>query len=48
MREAFRLHKASLAGTKHFQLAYIYTAKELLPQAQLTEKMLLSFKRILE
>jgi ribonuclease P protein component len=46
MREAFRLNKAGIPGTSKLQLAYIYTAKELLPFEQIQEKTVLSFKRL--
>jgi ribonuclease P protein component len=46
MREAFRLNKAGIPGTSKLQLAYIYTAKELLPFKQIQEKTVLSFKRL--
>jgi ribonuclease P protein component len=46
MREAFRLNKAGIPGASKLQLAYIYTAKELLPFEQIQEKTVLSFKRL--
>jgi len=48
MREAYRLNKLTIQGTSKFQIAYIYTAKELLPVNSIEEKMLLSFKRLIE
>lgn len=48
MREAYRLNKLSVPGTSKFQIAYIYTSKELLPINQIEEKMVLSFKRLTE
>jgi ribonuclease P protein component len=48
MREAYRLNKHSIPGTSKFQIAYIYTSKELLPVNQIEEKMVLSFKRLTE
>jgi ribonuclease P protein component len=47
MREAYRLNKHALTGTSKFQIAYIYTAKELIPVNLIEEKMLLSFKRLI-
>lgn len=48
MREAYRLNKASVSGTSKLQMAYIYTAKEILPFEEIRNKMLLSFKRFQE
>src|SRR5688572_27071073 len=48
MREAYRLNKLSIQGATKFQIAYIYTSKELLPVNQIQEKMLMSFKRLME
>jgi ribonuclease P protein component len=48
MREAYRLNKLLLSGTSKLQIAYIYTAKELLPFEQIQEKILLSFKKLAE
>jgi ribonuclease P protein component len=46
MREAFRLNKAGIPGTSKLQMAYIYTAKEILLFDQIQEKTVLSFKRL--
>lgn len=46
MREAFRLNKAGVPGTSKLQMAYIYTAKEILSFDQIQEKTVLSFKRL--
>jgi ribonuclease P protein component len=46
MREAYRLNKSTITGTSKFQIAYIYTAKELLPFSDIQEKMVKSFKRL--
>jgi ribonuclease P protein component len=46
MREAYRLNKTGITGDSKLQMAYIYTAKELLPFVTIQEKMVLSFKRI--
>jgi ribonuclease P protein component len=46
MREAYRLQKSQLQGTTKFQIAYIYTAKEILPFANIQEQIIHSFKRL--
>jgi ribonuclease P protein component len=46
MREAYRLNKAGLPQPPGWQLAYIYTAKDILEFAQIQAKMLASFKRL--
>jgi ribonuclease P protein component len=48
MREAFRMNKGTIPGTTKLQIAYIYTAKEVLPFTQIQAKALLSFKRFSE
>lgn len=48
MREAYRLNKAALSGTSKLQMAYIYTAKEILIFDKIRDKLLLSFKRLIE
>jgi ribonuclease P protein component len=48
VREAYRLNKASLYGTSNLQMAYIYTAKEILIFEEIRDKLLLSFKRLQE
>jgi ribonuclease P protein component len=48
MREAFRLNQSGIEGTSKFQIAYIYTAKEILPFSKTQDKMVLSFKRLTE
>jgi ribonuclease P protein component len=45
MREAYRLSKESIQGNSKLQIAYIYTAKEILPFIQIQAKVLQSFKR---
>ena len=47
MREAYRLNKHAITGTTKFQIAYIYSAKELMPVNLIEEKMVLSFKRLI-
>ena len=48
MREAYRLNKAAIPGTSKLQMAYIYTAKEILMFELIRDKVLLSFKRFEE
>ena len=48
MREAYRLNKGALSGTSKLQMAYIYTAKEILMFDEIQDKLLLSFKRLQE
>lgn len=45
IREAYRVNKAAVPGTSKLQMAYIYTAKEILTFELIRDKMLLSFKR---
>jgi ribonuclease P protein component len=46
MREAYRLNKTSLPKTSKCQIAYIYTAKDILEFEQIRDKMVISFKRL--
>ncbi len=46
MREAYRLNKAVLPETSKLQMAYIYTAKDILLFEQIRDKMIASFKRL--
>jgi ribonuclease P protein component len=48
MREAFRLNKAALPETSKLQMAYIYTAKDILLFDQIRDKMIATFKRLKE
>jgi len=48
IREAYRLNKAAISGTSKLQIAYIYTAKEILIFEVIRDKVLLSFKRFQE
>jgi ribonuclease P protein component len=48
MREAYRLNKGAFSGTSKLQMAYIYTAKEILMFDEIRDKLLLSFKRLQE
>jgi ribonuclease P protein component len=45
IREAFRLNKGAIPGNSKLQMAYIYTAKEILTFEVIRDKVLLSFKR---
>lgn len=46
MREAYRLNKAALPETSKLQMAYIYTAKDILLFDQIRDKMVATFKRL--
>jgi ribonuclease P protein component len=46
MREAYRLHKHILASNQKWLIAYIYTAKEILPSAIIHQKLPLTLARI--
>jgi len=48
IREAYRLNKAAIPGNSKLQMAYIYTAKEILTFDQIRDKIILSFKRFEE
>ncbi len=45
MREAYRLNKALLPSASALQIAYIYTAKNILLFKTIEDKMIASFKR---
>src|SRR5258708_19469106 len=47
IREAYRLNKSSLSSYKKFLIAYIYSAREILPSASIHQKIVLSFKKII-
>lgn len=46
MREAYRLSKAALPQTSALQIAYIYTAKDILVLDQIRDKMVATLKRL--
>jgi len=46
-REGYRLNKTKLASDHFFSIAYIYTAKEVLPSAFIHSKMVLSFNKLI-
>jgi ribonuclease P protein component len=48
IREGYRLNKASLTSDKIFLIAYIYSAKEILPSAVIHQKIVSSLKKITE
>jgi ribonuclease P protein component len=46
IREAYRLHKHQFVSNQKWLIAYIYTAKEILPSALIHEKLPLTLTRI--
>jgi len=47
IREGYRLNKTKLLQDKFFSIAYIYTAKEILPSALIHQKIVLSFDKLI-
>ncbi|HEX6223828.1 MAG TPA: ribonuclease P protein component [Chryseolinea sp.] len=45
IREGYRLNKNLLSGQNKLVIAYIYSAKEILPSAQIHERLVKTFKR---
>ena len=45
IREGYRLNKNQLADQNKLLIAYIYSAKEILPSAQIHERLVKTFKR---
>jgi ribonuclease P protein component len=45
MREAYRKNKHKLASSRKLMLAFIYTAKEILPYAEIERKLILALGR---
>lgn len=45
MREAYRLNKHHLNGRNKWVIAYIYSVKEILPAAQMKERLVKTFRR---
>jgi len=45
IREAYRLNKAQLSDQNKLMIAYIYSVKEILPSAQIHERLIKTFKR---
>lgn len=48
IREGYRLNKSILTSGKKFLIAYIYSAKEIMPSASIHQKIVLSLKKITE
>jgi ribonuclease P protein component len=46
VREGYRLNKSVLMSDKKFLIAYIYSAKEILPSAVIHQKIISSLKKI--
>jgi ribonuclease P protein component len=46
IREAYRANKNLLSGQNKLAIAYIYSIKEILPTAQIQERLLKTFKRL--
>jgi ribonuclease P protein component len=45
IREAYRLNKNQLSGQNKLLIAYLYSVKEILPSAQIHERLIKTFKR---
>ena len=45
IREAYRLNKHRLATSNKLRIAYIYSVKEILPSAQIQDRLVKTFKR---
>ena len=45
IREAYRLNKHRLASSNKLRIAYIYSVKEVLPSAQIQDRLVKTFKR---
>lgn len=48
IREGYRLNKSKLNTNRFFSIAYIYTAKDILPSATIHEKISLSIQKFNE
>ena len=46
VREGYRLNKVNFVSAHFFSIAYIYTAKEILPSAVIHQKITLSFDKL--
>ena len=46
IREGYRLNKSKLRSDIFFSIAYIYTAKEILPSSIIHQKIVLSFEKL--
>ncbi len=47
IREGYRLNKSKLRQDNFFSIAYIYTAKQILPSAIVHQKIILSFDKLI-
>jgi ribonuclease P protein component len=47
IREGYRQNKAKLVSDNFFFIAYIYTAREILPSALIHQKIVLSFDKLI-
>lgn len=47
IREGYRLNKTKLRSDQFFSIAYIYTAKEILPSAVVHQKIVSSFDKLI-
>jgi len=47
MREAYRLNKELLPDTTRLCIAYIYSAKEILPSTEIHQRLVKTFKRLI-
>ena len=47
IREGYRQNKAKLVSDDFFFIAYIYTAREILPSALIRQKIVLSFDKLI-
>ena len=46
IREAYRLQQQLLSSEKKYLIAYIYTAKEILPSGEIHKKLALTFSKL--
>lgn len=46
IREGYRINKGKFSSDHFFSIAYIYTAREILPSAVIHQKIVLSFQKI--
>ena len=46
IREAYRLNKAKIPDAQKLMIAYIYTAKEIMPFDQIQEKLIKTFNKL--
>jgi ribonuclease P protein component len=48
IREGYRLNKTKLLSDNFFSIAYIYTAREILPSAIIHQKIISSFDKLID